>query len=281
MTTAGMYILYFFLALGAAALYLAMPAGRSMPRPLRWAVRILGAASVAAIATYCLRWIGEAFDGRAFFVLFSLVAVTAAVRVVTHPKPIYCALYFVLVVLAVAALCLLALAEFLGAALVIVYAGAILVTYVFVIMLTQQQEIDPANLTGREPLAAITLGFLLSAAVVQAMVSADSVSRTAATDALAGATESREPLITASTPPEQPSPAGDDAPGNVRLIGETMMTTYVLAVETAGVLLLVALVGAVGLARKRIETEALTPAELAAQAEETDIKRRGREAPPF
>lgn len=276
-----MYILYAFLALGAAALYLSMPAGRSTGRPLRWAVRTLGAASMAAIATYFVRWIGEAFDGRAFFVLFSLVAIVAAVRVVTHPKPIYCALYFVLVVLAVAALCLLALAEFLGAALVIVYAGAILVTYVFVIMLTQQQETDPANLTGREPLAAVTLGFLLSAAVVQAMASADFVSKTAATGVLAGVTESREPLIAASTRPEQSPPAGDEAPGNVRLIGETMMTTYVLAVETAGVLLLVALVGAVGLARKRIEPEALTPAEWAAQAGETDIKRRGREAPPF
>lgn len=281
MTTAGMYILYAFLALGAAGVYLSMPAGRSAGRPLRRAVRILGAASLAAIATYCIRWIGETFDGRTFFVVFALVAIVAAVRVVTHPKPIYCALYFVLVVLAVAALCLLALAEFLGAALVIVYAGAILVTYVFVIMLTQQQETDPANLTGREPLAAVTLGFLLSAAVVQAMVSADSALPTANTDVVVGATESGGQSLAASTHARQSSPVRDESAGNVRLIGETMMTTYVLAVETAGILLLVALVGAVGLAHKRIEPEALTPAELAAQAEETDIKRRGREAPPF
>lgn len=276
-----MYILYAFLALGAAALYLSMPAGRSTGRPLRWAVRILGAASVAAIATYCVRWIGEAFDGRAFFVLFALVAIVAAVRVVTHPKPIYCALYFVLVVLAVAALCLLALAEFLGAALVIVYAGAILVTYVFVIMLTQQQETDPANLTGREPLAAVTLGFLLSAAVVQAMVAAGTGLGTAGTGSLMIVDENGEQRIAASAQAEPVSTTKDETAGNVRLVGQKMMTTYVLAVETAGVLLLVALVGAVGLARKRIEPEALTPAELAAQAEETDLKRRGREAPPF
>ncbi|MGQ9649715.1 MAG: NADH-quinone oxidoreductase subunit J family protein [Phycisphaerae bacterium] len=281
MTTASMYILYAFLALGAAGVYLSMPAGRSTGRPLRWSARILGAASLAAIATYCVRWIGETSDGRTFFVVFALVAIVAAVRVVTHPKPIYCALYFVLVVLAVAALCLLALAEFLGAALVIVYAGAILVTYVFVIMLTQQQETDPANLTGREPLAAVALGFLLSAAVVQAMVAAGTGLKTAGAGSLMIADGHGEQRIAASAQAEPVSMTKDDTAGNVRLVGQKMMTTYVLAVEIAGVLLLVALVGAVGLARKRIEAEALTPAELAAQTEETDNKRRGREAPPF
>ena len=55
-----------------------------------------------------------------------------------HPRPVYSAVYFVLVVLATTGLCVLAAAEFLAAALVIVYGGAIMVTYIFVIMLAQQ-----------------------------------------------------------------------------------------------------------------------------------------------
>ncbi len=280
MSTVGLYILHAFLAVGAAGLYLCLPMGREADRPIRWAARILGAAAVAGVVGFCVRWIGEAFDGRAFFAIFAAIAVVAAARVVTHPKPLYCALYFVLVVLAVTALCLLAAAEFLGAALVIVYAGAILVTYVFVIMLSQQRESDPANLAAREPLAAVTLGFLLSAGIVQVMASSDK-----APEAMTGLTalasaRSPEQATGASLPEIDPSSV-NGAKGNVRMIGEKMMTTYVLAVETAGVLLLVALVGAVALARKRIEPTALTSEELARQTEEEDIRRRGREAPPF
>jgi NADH-quinone oxidoreductase subunit J len=278
MSTAGLYILHAFLAVGAAGLYLCLPTGREAERSIRWAARILGAAAVAAIAGFCVRWIGKAFDGRAFFAVFAAIAVVAAARVVTHPKPLYCALYFVLVVLAVTALCLLAAAEFLGAALVIVYAGAILVTYVFVIMLSQQRESDPANLSGREPLAAVTLGFLLSAGVVQVMASSDMASGTMTGPATLASVRAPEP----ATPLQETDPSSvNGAKGNVRMIGEKMMTTYVLAVETAGVLLLVALVGAVALARKRIEPAALTPEELARRAEEEDVRRRGREAPPF
>ncbi len=75
-----------------------------------------------------------------FFVIFSVIAVAAAVRMITHSKPVYSALYFILVVLSSAGLFLLLQAEFMAFALVIVYAGAILVTYVFVLMLAQQAE---------------------------------------------------------------------------------------------------------------------------------------------
>lgn len=268
MTTTALYILYAFLALGAAGLFLYLPSGRGPDRPLRWAARILGAACLAAVAVYWTRWIGDVFEGRAFFVIFGIVAVISAARVVTHPRPIYCALYFVLLALAVTALCVLAAAEFLAAALVIVYAGAILVIYVFVIMLARQQEDDPANRAGREGLAAITLGFLVAAGITQAMVSSDPL------------LARPEPGRTSAAATVDPASVNGEK-GNVRLLGETMMTTYVLAVETAGVLLLVALVGAVALARKRIEPEAFTPEELAMLGRERDVGRRGREVPPF
>src|SRR5947209_9603130 len=73
-----------------------------------------------------------------YFWIFSLIALAVAVRVVTHSKPVYAALYFVLTVFATAGLFILLSAEFMAVALVIIYAGAILITYVFVIMLASQ-----------------------------------------------------------------------------------------------------------------------------------------------
>src|SRR6476469_3075965 len=69
---------------------------------------------------------------------FAAIAIVGAVRVITHPRPVYSALYFVLTTFASAGLFVLLWAEFMAAALILIYAGAILVTYVFVIMLAQQ-----------------------------------------------------------------------------------------------------------------------------------------------
>src|SRR5687767_13528825 len=82
-----------------------------------------------------------------YFWAFSAVALIGAVRVVTHPRPVYSALYFVLTVFATAGLFILMWAEFMAAALVLIYAGAILVTYVFVIMLAASAG-APAAATG-------------------------------------------------------------------------------------------------------------------------------------
>ena len=89
----------------------------------------------------------------------------AASRVITHPKPVYCAIYFVLVVVAVAALLVLQQAEFLAVALIIIYAGAILVTYLFVIMLAHQGGSPTYDRRAREPFLAILAAFVLMAAV--------------------------------------------------------------------------------------------------------------------
>src|SRR3954468_4244523 len=113
-----------------------------------------------------------------FFWLFAAIAIIGAVRVVTHPRPVYSALYFVLVVMASAGLFILLWAEFMAAALVIIYAGAILVTYVFVIMLaTQSTQTDPNDEShaggvaeydrvSREPVAASAIGFTLMAVLL-------------------------------------------------------------------------------------------------------------------
>jgi NADH-quinone oxidoreductase subunit J len=102
-----------------------------------------------------------------YFWIFSAIALFAALRVVTHARPVYAALYFVLTVFATAGLFILLWAEFMAMALVLIYAGAILVTYVFVIMLAasttetgvaQAAEYDAVS---RDPLIASAVGFAL------------------------------------------------------------------------------------------------------------------------
>ena len=99
-----------------------------------------------------------------------------ALRVITHPRPVYAALYFILTVLASAGLFLLLSAEFMAFALVIVYAGAILITYLFVIMLATQapeegheEVLAEYDTAAREPIAATVVGFVLLGALTVMM----------------------------------------------------------------------------------------------------------------
>jgi NADH-quinone oxidoreductase subunit J len=126
---------------------------------------VFGLAAVAAFIILAATRIVAPDSGAVYFYVFATIAILAAARVITHPKPVYCAIYFVLVVVAVAALLVLQQAEFLAVALIIIYAGAILVTYLFVIMLAQQGGAPTYDRRSREPFRAVLAGFVLMAAV--------------------------------------------------------------------------------------------------------------------
>ncbi len=103
----------------------------------------------------------------------------------------------------------------LAAALLIIYAGAILVTYVFVIMLAQQPSAPAWDTEAREPLFAVLAGFLLIAALAGVMVAAHGMEA-----------ESGLQSVQAS--------AGVERSGNTLALGSELMTTYVGAFEAAG-----------------------------------------------
>jgi NADH-quinone oxidoreductase subunit J len=104
-----------------------------------------------------------------YFWIFSAIALVGALRVITHPKPVYAASVFVLTVFASRGLFVLLWAEFMAVALVLIYAGAILVTYVFVIMLAAEATPTSGPMAGlaehdaisREPLIACAVGFAM------------------------------------------------------------------------------------------------------------------------
>src|SRR5208282_3321133 len=95
------------------------------------------------------------------FYAFAGIAVTAGVMLITQSNPVHAALSFALVVLSTCGLFLLLAAPFLMAATIIVYAGAIVVTFLFVIMLAQQEGVSDADQRSREPFLATVAGFVL------------------------------------------------------------------------------------------------------------------------
>jgi NADH-quinone oxidoreductase subunit J len=156
--------LYAFLAVGAVGVALSMPRPRVSPQ------LIGGIISAAAFGGFFLFLARTDSPQPPFFYIFALIAILSGLRVITHPRPVYSALYFIFTILASSVLYLLLQAEFMAFALLIIYAGAILITYLFVIMLATQaptedqlEALSEYDAYSREPLVATALGFVLLA----------------------------------------------------------------------------------------------------------------------
>jgi NADH-quinone oxidoreductase subunit J len=158
----------------------------------------------------------------ALFILFAAVAVAGAVSLVLARHPIRSALSLIVVMVALAALYLLQGAEFVAAVQIIVYAGAIMVLFVFVIMLLNAGEEERTNLSRAARYLGVPVGVLLTAQL--AYWSARGAG-----------------LL---PPPAAPDPAA------TRGIAGMLFREFVLPFELTAVLILVAILGAFVLARK-------------------------------
>jgi NADH:ubiquinone oxidoreductase subunit 6 (subunit J) len=162
------------------------------------------------------------------FFIAAIGAIAGAVGTVALRNPFYSVLALVCHLLALAALFLLLRAEFVAAAQVVVYAGAVMVLYVFVV----------AYVGGSgEPLSASTGATLRFASLVFALALFAEL-----TIALVGTS------LSALNSDGAPYEAGFGSPAEV---GEMFLTRFLLAFEVASLLLLIAAVGAVILARRR------------------------------
>jgi len=169
---------------------------------------------------------------NAVFVVGAIVALVGAFFVVSSRNPVHAALNLVVTLFGVAVLFVSLHATFLAAVQVIVYAGAIVVLFLFVIMLLgvdREEAIEAEPLKGQRPVA-VALGLLLLGEL--ALLSSMRFP-TAAPQLVAG-----------SVTPIQPGKS------NVEQLAETIFTRYLLAFEMTSVLLVIAVVGAVVLARK-------------------------------
>jgi len=143
--------------LGAVAVYWLLPRAQRLP-PVYGAV-FAGLALVAA--GFLLIRSEWAEVETILFYTFAGLAVLFGGLMITQKNPVHAALSFAMVVLSTCGLFLLQAAPFLMAATIVVYAGAIVVTFLFVIMLAQQAGISNADQRSREPFLATVAGFVL------------------------------------------------------------------------------------------------------------------------
>ena len=157
------------LALGALSLYMLLP--RPEPLPTLWGA-ITGVVALVLGGIFVVRadilGIGRPDNliENILFYLFSLGAIVSGVLLVTQSNPARGALCFTLVVLSTCGLFLLLAAPFLMAATIIIYAGAIVVTFLFVLMLASQAGRNDADSRSREPAFAVLTGLVLLTAIL-------------------------------------------------------------------------------------------------------------------
>ncbi len=314
---------------GAVALVVTLALALQFSQYVSFAGGLLGIATIIALMFHLLQWTDADSRPSLYYYIFTLIALVSAVRVISHPRPVYSALYFVMVVLATSGLFLLLHAEFMVFAMIIIYAGAILVTYMFVIMLATQpvSSHDPDtspiyDRAAREPLAAVAVGFALIAVIGSALFQTDTnfqpdadgvrqPTRSAIAEhqtldwqiavtqlpgralpvllesgqfltedertALAGAEETaikleltddsqslivkvsghEDATVLLRDPNHEPmlAQALNASVSNINRVGLNLFESHTLGIELAGVILLLSMVGAIVIARRRVDPD--------------------------
>jgi NADH-quinone oxidoreductase subunit J len=223
------------LAIGALGLWLLLPTrfrfGNSIGSLL---VAIAG-----GLFAFDLPLLGNWVDQGVFWLL-ALVTIGGGIAMIASQSPVYSAIWFALSLLGTAGLFLFNGAQFLGVATVVVYAGAIVVTFLFVIMLAQPEGHSPYDrLTwGGLPkvLGVVTAGLFVGILTFMLGRLKDEANKPAGPDSIAVA---RQNLTAAD---------GILAQQHVANLGRHLFSEQLISIELAGTLLLVALVGAVAIA---------------------------------
>jgi NADH-quinone oxidoreductase subunit J len=179
------------------------------------------------------------------FYAFALILLGAALRVITARNPVHAALSLVLAFFTAAGIWLLLRAEFLAITLLLVYVGAVMVLFLFVVMMLDVNLERLREGFWRNLPMAIVVGGIMAFELVAMLASRHFGSATSTRVVPAGYSNTRE-------------------------LGRVLYTQYVYAFEIAAVILLVAIVAAIALTlRRRKDSKALDPAvQLAARPAE-------------
>jgi NADH-quinone oxidoreductase subunit J len=170
--------------------------------------------------------------GALVFATAAVLILVGAVGVLAARNPVHSALCLIMTLFGVAVAFVAQSADFLAAVQVIVYAGAIVVLFLFVIMFLGVDRHDPV---GVEPL----VGQRAFAAVGVAITTAGLIALMA-----------RAHWVTGATAVSTNGVATTNGAGNVKQLGTAVFTTYLFAFEATAALLVIAVVGAVLLARR-------------------------------
>ena len=215
-------------------------------------------------------WVSDAV----FYVMAS-VTLVSAVGAVTMRSPVYCAIWFALTLLGTAGLFFFQGAQFLGVATVVVYAGAILVTMLFVLMLCNPEGHSLYDRVSWEAGISAGTGALLVFLLTWTTATTVFVDNTAFTDKTP-AKDSKEPAPIVLTATAEQQNKNILAPRHVEKLGGELFSKYLIGVETAGTLLLVALVGAVAIIAHGKHAEAQAAAVRTSDGMTSGLTEEGR-----
>ncbi len=168
-----------------------------------------------------------------FFILFGLGMLISSILVITRRNVVHAALYLLLTLFCAAALYVMLEAEFLAAIQVLIYAGAIMMLYVFVIMLINVRETMAERRWHRQKVAAGVIGVLLAAEL--------------------GVIFLKGFLVPSAKTAEAAKKALTAYGGNTEAFGATLYTQFLFPFEVASLLLLAAMIGAIVLAKREIQ----------------------------
>lgn len=193
--------------------------------------------------------------------LFCAMATGGGIGFLVAREPVYSALGFATAVLSVCGVLFMQSALFVAAATMIVYAGATIIIFLFVLMFAQQTELRNYDIQLNKPIVAATIGAILLATITICVTSANAMLpvRVDTTRAMSQA-DLPESLSTEAGKAESKKldaidPTLRSVPRSTAGLGRSMYTDYLIAVELAGTVLLVATIGAIALAQRTTETQ--------------------------
>ncbi|HZZ30065.1 MAG TPA: NADH-quinone oxidoreductase subunit J [Pirellulales bacterium] len=224
--------------LGGLALWLMLPRGNAKGRALG---AVLG---IAALGLFSSRLLPLGlWSSNVVFWILSAVTIVAAACTVTFRSPVYCAVWFAMTLTGTAGIFMVQGAQFLGVATIVVYAGAILVTFLFVLMLASPKGNAYYDRVSWEALLAAAAGTVLLA-ILSITIGKLGLNQIQVTDTAA---LQQNVLV----------------PDHVARLGAELFGRHLIAVEVAGTLLLVALVGATAIvsAQRREDSQPGSQAE--------------------
>ena len=231
------------LVLASVGLWLALPKRVAYGKTLGGVLGIVGLGLIAS------DWplLPELTD-QAVFWLVAGVTIIAAAATITSYSPVYSAIWFALSLLGTGGLFFYNGAQFLGVATIVVYAGAIVVTFLFVIMLAQPEGHAPYDRINWGWFAKTASVFVAAAIVGLLTMLLGGLKQQALAETKAASVESPSDTpgpIVAAGKPENPVL---DHPHHMARLGAVLFSQHLVSVELAGTLLLAALVGAVAIA---------------------------------
>lgn len=234
-------ILAVAMLLGGVSLWLMLPRGDARGRGIGVALGVIALGLGVSQLPLLGQWMADAV-----FLILAGVTIVSAVGAITFRNPVYCAIWFGLSLLGVAGLFFFAGAQFLAVATVVVYAGAILVTFLFVLMLAQPEGRASYDRVSWEASISAAMGMII---VCVLSISIGGVLSPAKGDGGSFRQNSKQVGKIGSEnflrpPSKEAMDANILAPQHVARFGNEVFSRHLIAVEVAGTLLLVALVGA-------------------------------------